>query len=326
MKSSDTESSIMNKKNVMKRLRFFATLFLTMAMLTLLNFPQMAEYAIPIGNFLRKLELSNEEDDTYHQRPVMHTFYDELNNPGQRITGMSLTDDRQLLKIWADSWKSMGYRVRILTMEDVQKHPFFYHIESLLQKVPLGRRPDYDRVCYLRWFAMATVGGGWMSDFDVIPLPGSMQDESHNNNILPGNGNFTVYDMTAQGDPVPSLMSGSSEEWDRLSNLILEYGMKQEGLTDNIFSDFISLIGLKESANIIQVDEVVKGHNILNTEHLITKQNCIDLKDMRGIHISHRAMNELQQKISERPRFAEKFLQNWASVCSEGESENVSKS
>ena len=284
----------------------------------------MVEYVLPLGNFLRKLEVSNEEDHVYHQRPVMHTFYDELSNPGQRITGMSLSDDRQLLKVWADSWKAMGWRVRILTMQDAQKHPFFYHIESLLQKVPLGRRPDYDRVCYLRWFAMTAAGGGWMSDFDVIPLPGSMPNESHEGDMLPGNGNFTVYDMTAQGDPVPSLMSGSLEEWDRLSNLILEYGMKKEGLVDQVFSDFISLIGLKESAHIIKVDEVVKGHHILNADHSITKQDCIDLKDMRGIHISHRAMYELEEKMSERPHFAEKFLQSWASVCSEDKSGSLS--
>ncbi len=300
-----------------------ATLVVLASILMFLNLPQMNKYASVSQFESRILEFSNEENDAYHQRPVMHTYYDPLSQQKKRPTGMSLSDDRQLLKIWADSWKAMGWRVRILTMQDAQKHPNFDHIQELLQKVPLGRRPDYDRACYLRWFAMTVAGGGWMSDFDVIPLPGSMLANNHDAYNRMNDGNFTVYDMTAQGDPVPSLVSGSFEEWDRLSNLVLKNGA-EKGSEETYFSDFRSLIDLKESARIINVDEVVKGHNILKTDLSLTEEDCTDLKNKRAIHISHRAMRELKRNFSDRPFVAEQFWQSWLEKCSGDEFASLS--
>ena len=298
------------------RPRHVATLLVLASMVMFLDLLQLNEYSSGSQLKNRILELtSEEEDDAYHQKPVMHTFYDPLPQQKKRPTGMSLSDDRHLLKVWADSWKSMGWRVRILTMEDVKKHPNFDNIQELLQKVHLGKRPDYDRACYLRWFAITAAGGGWMSDFDVIPLPGSMFVNNQDAYKFMNDGNFTVYDMTAQGDPVPSLMSGSLEEWDRLSNLVLKNGA-EKGSEETYFSDFRSLIDLKESASIVKLDDVVKGHNILKADFSLTEKDCNDLKNKRAIHISHRAMRELKRKFSERPFVAEQFWLSWLEKCS----------
>eukprot|EP00439_Symbiodinium_sp_Y106_P008286 s603_g1.t1 len=77
---------------------------------------------------------------------------------------------------------------------------------TLWTKVPLGQGYEYDFQCYIRYLAMAAVGGGWMSDYDVIPtyLPPDVD--------LPNRGTFTVYQQH-----VPALMSGSKEQWQNVA-------------------------------------------------------------------------------------------------------------
>ena len=56
---------------------------------------------------------------------------------------------------------------------------------------------------------MASVGGGWLSDIDVLPTflsPAS----------LPNKGNFTVYQGT-----VPALVSGDQGEWERMARQLM---------------------------------------------------------------------------------------------------------
>ena len=40
----------------------------------------------------------------------------------------------------------------------------------LRQRVPLGQNEEYEKMCYFRYLAMAEVGGGWMSDYDTLPM------------------------------------------------------------------------------------------------------------------------------------------------------------
>merc|ERR1712071_506152 len=68
----------------------------------------------------------------------------------------------------------MGWTPKILTVDDARKHPRFEEYNKMLDDVPLdgysGYRSGYNRLCYLRWLAMAAVGGGFMSDYDTVPL------------------------------------------------------------------------------------------------------------------------------------------------------------
>jgi hypothetical protein len=92
---------------------------------------------------------------------------------------------------------------------------------------------------------MATVGGGWMSDYDVVPLKSIVPKEYFeppkrlskkdmdgiNGFPLPNKGGFTVY---ANDGRVPSHMSGSAKEWDRMAKSLLDLAHDH---TDDFYSE-----------------------------------------------------------------------------------------
>ncbi|CAE7267339.1 gly-3, partial [Symbiodinium sp. KB8] len=84
----------------------------------------------------------------------------------------------------------------------------FHH--DLATKVPLGGNKMYDYHCYMRYLAMAEAGGGWMSDYDVIPTWFPPDTD------LPNDGRFTSYQ-----NHVPALLSGRQDEWYRMADTLL---------------------------------------------------------------------------------------------------------
>lgn len=108
----------------------------------------------------------------------------------------------QLLRAWERSWNTAGWKTKVLTRADAQSHPDFAKFNRILDTVPLGTNIMYDKMCFVRHLAMAQAGGGWMADFDTIPLhikPGMPP---------PNNGRWT-----SQESGVPSLVSGNKSEW-----------------------------------------------------------------------------------------------------------------
>jgi len=73
---------------------------------------------------------------------------------------------------------------------------------------------------------MAAVGGGFMSDYDVLPLGLSYLDDNTPFE-LPINGDFTAYEVTPTNTPLPNLLSGSEDEWNRLAINILNTAINQ---------------------------------------------------------------------------------------------------
>eukprot|EP00559_Dactyliosolen_fragilissimus_P003333 CAMPEP_0184855882 /NCGR_PEP_ID=MMETSP0580-20130426/1037_1 /TAXON_ID=1118495 /ORGANISM="Dactyliosolen fragilissimus" /LENGTH=327 /DNA_ID=CAMNT_0027350557 /DNA_START=138 /DNA_END=1118 /DNA_ORIENTATION=+ len=152
-----------------------------------------------------------------NKKPVMHTFYQHARE-GQIDT----------LLLWEELWQNSGFETRILNMTDFNNHPHSKEVSSLLKsklaKIGKGQnqRDDmYNLLCFYRWFAMATIpddedGSGtvqWMSDYDTFPL-NIPEDIS---SLANGNKQFSSYERF-----VPSLLSGSREEWDRVAHLLLE--------------------------------------------------------------------------------------------------------
>lgn len=276
---------------------------------------QIVMILCPIGLLLLSFNsLRNSASDSRSletKRPVMHTFYGQIyaTNTG---TGMRPEDDRHLLEAWAEAWSAAGWDTRILNLGDAMKHPDFEKYDK-----PLGDNVSglYDHLCFFRWLAMASAGGGWMSDYDVFPVP--HDTNKYHYNELPEDGKLTVYEFTKEGG-VPSLISGSASEWDRLAHLLFD-----KSYDNKISSDMYALIDLHQTHPdaFVLADKVLKGHLALK-EHL-KEDKCRHYRGYDAVHFSHYAIHigkeagvlEKDAGPNSRPMVAKNWIREWIKVC-----------
>lgn len=109
-----------------------------------------------------------------------------------------------LLNLWRQRWLANGWTPEILSEREARKHPDFAALATDLAALPTVNAPGYELACYLRWLAMAVVGGGWMSDADVMPYGFFPQTPEQR---------LTVW----SGGACPCLVSGSASEYDRMA-------------------------------------------------------------------------------------------------------------
>ena len=87
-----------------------------------------------------------------------------------------------------------------------------------------------------RIFAMASVFGGWLVEFDVFP----MYLDARDGFVLPNGGKLTSYDRAT-----PSFLSASQSEWDRLARRLVSMLMDREadvrsgGVSQQLFGKMI---------------------------------------------------------------------------------------
>jgi hypothetical protein len=205
--------------------------------------------------------VSLEQESSMGGRPVMHTFYEKVRE-GQ--------DD--LLGVWKDEWSRAGFEPRILTLKDAKKHPYFKEMEREVR--PMFEN-GYDAMCFYRWLAMATAGGGWMSDYDCFPTNFPLNDAIY----LPNKGNFTSFEAH-----VPSLMSGTADEWTRIAKALVEAIPRTKGLQ----SDMHTFSTVREE-NMSGVHFLPPVYNVLRGFMYASRRkvDCEKMKVGRAIHISH---------------------------------------
>lgn len=75
---------------------------------------------------------------------------------------------RLLIDVWARSWKKQGWDPVVLSESDAQRHPRYPEFKKRFWELPTEYGHTYEGACFLRWVAMAAVGGGMMTDYDVI--------------------------------------------------------------------------------------------------------------------------------------------------------------
>lgn len=95
------------------------------------------------------------------------------------VPGINLEDSYRLLMLWRKNWHAMGFNPVVLKERHAQEHTRFAEIDDRVRKFPTVNDPEYERHCYLRYLAMAHVGGGVMVDNDVFcygeyPFPPNM--------------------------------------------------------------------------------------------------------------------------------------------------------
>ena len=132
----------------------------------------------------------------------IHTFYEPLSNE-YRDDSVNV----EMIGVWSEVWKARGWDTRVLTMWDAAKHPLYEQVaarlDALAKRGAFEKGIEYEKMCYFRYLAIAVAGGGWMSDYDTIPL-----------NILPGDPMPTEF--TSYSRHVPALMVGTADQWTAL--------------------------------------------------------------------------------------------------------------
>lgn len=112
----------------------------------------------------------------------IYAFYEKINNEID-------IEYQKIIEIWKNSWQSNGWNPIILTLEDSKKHPDFQNFYNVIDKYPSIHHKQYIDMCYLRWLAIANLGG-WYTDVDMInygfkPIDYADQVVSCSHNICP---------------------------------------------------------------------------------------------------------------------------------------------
>lgn len=166
-----------------------------------------------------------------------------------------LDKDNTTMQQWKETWSNSGYDPYILGVEDAMNSPGYASFNAALDTILDSNIPRQAemRTCYLRYLAMASVGGGLMVDLDTTP--------STLGSAVPQPNNFTLYCQTdtisATNSPtsvdrllqlerqygVPCLASGSAKEWLRVGNLTVWVTQQQSRTKD--WTDMHSLLRME---------------------------------------------------------------------------------
>lgn len=216
------------------------------------------------------------------ERPKIYTFYSRASKANPRLP----YENEMILLAWKASWHSKGWDPIVLSLEDAKLHYRYGKFEEAFETAD-PQISLYDRYCFYRWLAVSARGGGWMADFDSFPLN---IDPNMYGRTLPNEGKFTSYD-----GHIPHLVSGTSEEFDRMIDLLYDSFQKN---SYKFWSDMLALLDIHSNNNDsflylsettsprkIYYSELQEGKVIENPFDLSIK--CPLLVGVIAIHFSH---------------------------------------
>mmetsp|Transcript_46999 Transcript_46999/g.142305 ORF Transcript_46999/g.142305 Transcript_46999/m.142305 type:complete len:486 (-) Transcript_46999:116-1573(-) len=301
------------------------------------------------------------DDDMYYsgsRRPKIHTFFERIDQE----TGMSDEANEALLSAWKSAWSDAGWDPIVLTMEDVRRHPDYDEMIDILESGGKGFLfGPYDEMCFLRWIAMGAPpeyeegneedlwmseydlgdGGGWMSDYDVFPLAPVAEEGWPDS--LPNGGRLTVHEAHwgTRKSVVPSLVSGTAEEWTRMAwRLIKNYEAHEH---EEFWSDMFALddIGSSYFYHIVSEggksqskddeeeeiiapfeiqDSVLEASDVLKGDRWKDRVDCKKTRRKRAVHFSHESFYKDSvlrpgEGLSDRGPIALHWLEWWRERC-----------
>jgi len=219
-------------------------------------------------------ELVSIETQKNGKKPIMHTFFEPV---AKGCCGMSKLGHQKLVKAWEASWQARGWETKILTKKDAEIHPDFHLLQNKLWEIGVDL---YNQRCYWRWLAMVTVGGGWMSDYDVFPLG----LDSEVGLEIEEDDTFKSFNHH-----VPCLLHASAKEYDRIIHLMIDMLPKKRGKNE-VISDMFSFLHIDQwrgRSGMIWSDDV--------SPHIIYKTNeedhqwldCKFGQTKLAVHLSH---------------------------------------
>jgi hypothetical protein len=90
---------------------------------------------------------------------TVHCYYEQIGNGHEH---------ESVIQIWKRTWQNFGWKTRVLGKADSMKHPLLIPFMEHVRKLPTFNAPGYEAACYRRHLAMEVVGGGFLTDYDVI--------------------------------------------------------------------------------------------------------------------------------------------------------------
>jgi len=230
----------------------------------------------------------------------------------QNVEGSSISiDSNEMLRNWKDAWSSMGWEPRILTMEDAKNHPFYSSYEEMLNLVPLDdpiKPIERSRIQYLKYLAMASVGGGWLSEYDTMPLRSPLPIDKYVNK-------FSVYESPG----ISSLLSGSASEWTRMAKLLLKTGMRNKNSPH--WSETMGLVHVIHTGEC----ECDLKHMVLEADQVLTGRpleaaDCELLQNYMGVHFSALSLNRSHDNLEgrdwhQKPQIVKEWFKSFRIYC-----------
>ncbi len=143
------------------------------------------------------------------------------------VPKMDVGIEAGLIILWRKSWIASEFLPVTLTHQQADAHPKAKEYLALVEKFPSCNPPGYDLSCWKRWLALAQVGGGLMTDYDVMARAFSPEFLT----MLPDN--VTVLDRGG----VPCAVYATAEGAQSIVNTILDFPFKHDG---KHFSDMLA--------------------------------------------------------------------------------------
>lgn len=126
-----------------------------------------------------------------------------------------------LVFLWKERWAKQGWEPIILNESHARQHPMYEMYSQRYHNLPTVNGKAYEICCYVRWLAMAVVGGGWMSDYDVIAHKFAPQEHPWR---------LTLWN----GGACPCLVSGIDREYSRMAERFANWRPSEKDVYDNL--------------------------------------------------------------------------------------------
>lgn len=92
----------------------------------------------------------------------LYTYY-------SHVPDMNSADELRNLILWRQHHAALGFEPFVLNEWHARQHPYFEEFDQAVSKFPTINPKTYDRACFLRWLAMATLKGfNVMADYDCF--------------------------------------------------------------------------------------------------------------------------------------------------------------
>ena len=92
---------------------------------------------------------------------TVYTYYEP-------VEGLEKDDHQKMITHWRRSWAKQGWNPVVIGKKEAEKHPFFEEYSQRILNLPTVNPKDYEVSCFYRWLAVACLGGGFLSDYDVV--------------------------------------------------------------------------------------------------------------------------------------------------------------